>query len=1071
MIDTYTKLDVGFDKIKCIVHLADIHIRLTKRHEEYREAFEKLYDGIKKTPDNTLIVVAGDLMHSKIDLQPEAIQLASEFLKNLVALRPVILIAGNHDALLSNSRRLDSLTPIVDNLNCEKLFYLKKSGLFGAGNVLFNNMSIFDDPTTYLNSTEIVKSIRLKFDCVVALFHGPVDQAETDIGYRINNRAITTQMFEGNDIAMLGDIHMIQNLQEFDSVNQKPIIRYAGSLIMQNHGEAPIGHGYTVWNIDTRKFIHIEVPNDYSYFTVDVDDGKLITDISDIPAKPKLRVRLKETVATEAKKVLIDIRKVCDVTDLVYVRVDSDVSTKKVINQTVANLTQISNVDYQATLITDFLQDKFPDIDQTTIEAVIDINKTLNDALNKEDQSKNIRWKPKKFEFSNMFSYGEDNVIDFTKLHDVYGVFASNASGKSSLMEALSFCIFDKSAKTFKASQIINTEKMSFSCKFNFEINGVDFFIERKGSRDKKGNVKVDVEFYEHKLVDGVITKIQLNDEARRGTNAVIRDYLGTYDDFILTTLSLQKNKASFVDMGQTERKELLSQFIGLNLFDQLALITSDRIKEVNAAIKAFNKEDNTKKSADMSNELESLESKLIDLKRRVDEGKDSTASTLQLISEEQKKIIKLENVPLSIFGLQKQKQELESGEKQREDSITKCREAVSTSKNELETLKKSIDEYAVHDLSKKHEEASELTDAKETEELEFDRLKIRVQEKIKKLAHLDQHKYDPNCEFCMNNIFVKDAISTQESLAAEKATALKMVASISQKKEQLKTYDSYLEMKKKLDELEKKLPIIERQFYANERALASSLKLQEDSKNTLKKIIENIDLYEKSKEQIEINEGIQKTVSDLTQKHKNQSAELKKLEDEYLRDFARKTSLSDQIQIIKTRIEEIEILENEYSAFEYYSQAIGSNGVPYQIISEVIPQIESEVNNILNQIVDFSVSIETDGKNVNVYINYEDRKWPLELCSGMEQFIASLALRVALINVSNLPRSNFMVIDEGMSALDSSNFPMVHTLFDFMKKHFEFVIVISHLDAMRDMVNKQIEITKVDGFSKINHV
>jgi DNA repair exonuclease SbcCD ATPase subunit len=47
---------------------------------------------------------------------------------------------------------------------------------------------------------------------------------------------------------------------------------------------------------------------------------------------------------------------------------------------------------------------------------------------------------------------------------------------------------------------------------------------------------------------------------------------------------------------------------------------------------------------------------------------------------------------------------------------------------------------------------------------------------------------------------------------------------------------------------------------------------------------------------------------------------------------------------------------------------------------------------------------------------------------------------------------------------------PMLHALFDYLKRNFEFIIIISHLDAMRDIVDKQLEIKKVNGFSQINH-
>ena len=68
------------------------------------------------------------------------------------------------------------------------------------------------------------------------------------------------------------------------------------------------------------------------------------------------------------------------------------------------------------------------------------------------------------------------------------GLFAKNSAGKSSILEALTFCIFDKFSKGFKASDVINNQKNSFWCKFNFEINGEDYFIERSGEFTKRGN-------------------------------------------------------------------------------------------------------------------------------------------------------------------------------------------------------------------------------------------------------------------------------------------------------------------------------------------------------------------------------------------------------------------------------------------------------------------------------------------------------------------------------------------------------------------------------------------------------
>ena len=65
-----------------------------------------------------------------------------------------------------------------------------------------------------------------------------------------------------------------------------------------------------------------------------------------------------------------------------------------------------------------------------------------------------------------------------------------------------------------------------------------------------------------------------MNDEQRRTTDVNIRKYIGTYDDFILTTMSLQNNNTVFIDKTQKERKELMAQFMGLGVFDELYVLT-----------------------------------------------------------------------------------------------------------------------------------------------------------------------------------------------------------------------------------------------------------------------------------------------------------------------------------------------------------------------------------------------------------------------------------------------------------------------------------------------------------------
>lgn len=1066
MIETYEKLKTNMSTVDNIVHVSDIHIRLTKRHDEYREVFADLYGKIKNTPENTIIVNTGDTFHSKVDLSPEAVQLASEMFKAMADLRPTIIIAGNHDCLLTNTTRLDSISPVVDALNHPNLYYLKESKLYGFADILFNNMCIFTDHLQFVKMKKVAKKLQYQFNHKIALFHGGVFNAMTDVGYAVTNRNITNELFDGHDIAMLGDIHMAQDLQPYDKANEKPIIRYAGSLIQQNHGEALNGHGFSLWDLKQRSYSHVEIPNDYGYFTIEIDDGKLTTDISNMPKKPKLRVKCKETIASEVKKVINEIKKTHEITDIIYMRVDVDDATKVANIQSMANISQISDIEYQNKLISECLKAKYPEImDDETIESVHKINKDLNADLGKEDISRNIRWKPIKFEFSNMFSYGEDNVIDFTKLQDVYGLFASNASGKSSLMDALCFTVFDKSARAFKAVHVLNSQKMSFSGKFTFEINDIQYVIERKGGRDKKNNVKVDVNFYKMEKNE----KISLNSEARRSTNEIIRDYLGDYDDFVLTTLALQGNQGSFIDMGQTERKELLSQFIGLNVFDKLAANASDKVKELTGAIKIFNKENNSSKIDGLKNELALLDSKLIDLNAQKEQFSTEKANNDQKAEWEQTRLVKLDDVPTNISVLRKDRESLIIKNNQGAELISKIDIETSAKKQEYLDATKNLAEFPP-DLKEKADKHASLTRNKQRIEQELDKLKVVVKEKLKKIDHLSKHEYDPNCKYCCNNAFVKDAMTAKDSLDADKKEATELLNALNEIKLQIAELDPFVLQHQTSLALKEKVSTLTAFLSKKEVEKLNCSNGIDKNKTAISKIDSLIEIYEKSKEVIENNRVILDGISTLKNKSNELASKLKGIEKEHISAYSRKVSVTDQIKNIEDQIKKIEKHESDLSSYQYYITAVGKDGVPYKIISEVIPKIEQEVNNILSQIVEFSMGIETDGKNVNVYIKYEDRKWPLELSSGMERFIAALALRVALINVSNLPRANFLVVDEGFGALDASNMAMVHSLFDYLKSNFEFIIVISHLDAMRDMVDKQLEIKKENGFSRIDN-
>ena len=123
--------------ISHVFHIADIHIRLFKRHDEYKEVFEGFFKQLREFQQikTSIIVVVGDILHSKTELTPECVQLTRWFFRNLSGILPTFVICGNHDTNLNNQNRLDSLTPLLDNL--PQCHYLKETRHYQYNNIAF----------------------------------------------------------------------------------------------------------------------------------------------------------------------------------------------------------------------------------------------------------------------------------------------------------------------------------------------------------------------------------------------------------------------------------------------------------------------------------------------------------------------------------------------------------------------------------------------------------------------------------------------------------------------------------------------------------------------------------------------------------------------------------------------------------------------------------------------------------------------------------------------------------------------------------------------------------------------
>ena len=1041
------KIQSTISKIDKIFHVSDIHIRTLKRHTEYREVFQNMFDYINSNAtENSIAVVTGDIVHSKLDMSPELVQMLINFFKGFTI--PTIVILGNHDMNLNNMHRIDAVSPILDVIDNKNIHFIRDNGLFEFGGITWNHMAVDITPGNYIQAKDFDAPYK------IALHHGAVNTAKTDIGYQISNEHVTVDTFKGHDLTLLGDIH---KPAQFLDANRT--IAYPGSLIQQNHGEA-LDHGILVWDVENRRADFAEIPNDYGYVTIETLGSSIVASPHRMPNKPRIRIKFNETSAADMKRLIATIRKKYNVQDITIQRTITSTDSNSATSISIGN---VRDVEYQNTLLTDYIDINFPQATAQELDTVRHINRTINSKLPAVESIRHTTWHPISFEFENMFSYGDNNILNFDKLSDVCGLFAANTSGKSSLLDAITYTIFDKCSKTGKANEVLNNKKTTFKGIFKFEMNGIQYTIERRGTKKKEKHVKVDVDFY--------TDTENLNGEERSDTNKSIRRYLGTYDDFILTAFSLQADNNNFIEKSQKERKDLLSQFLDITVFEQLYQLAADEIKETSGKLKTY-------KKTDFAEIIIHSDDIITKNQNKIQKLEQSEATLQETRNTLQEKIVLLIETKLpttydgpNINALNKIEQNLESLIEQLQEDIEISETSINSISAIISKARTNISNINIKSVTNKLQKLQDLQDQQRSLMLQITEQQRTCNEKQQKIDHLNTHQYDPNCKYCTSNIFVQDAIQAQTTINTDQEILNSLQIELLNYQSKISMLTEFIAINQTYNELTADITTninLRERSKLQQQILESDLQTRESELETC---LDRQELFSKNETAIKHNE----TVDELIEACKSEiivcTTDIKSIQEQIKNMYGAIEVAKTHKSIALENLEKYQQLEIEYKAYEYYLDSVKRDGIAMELVVKALPKIEVEINNVLNQIVDFNMVLNTDGKNINGYIIYdEDNYWPLELTSGMEKFIASLAIRIALINVSALPRPNFIAIDEGWGSLDAEHISAVVNLFEYFRTKFDFSIIISHVDSMRDMVDNLIEVNKINGYSKILH-
>ncbi|NDJ54129.1 MAG: SMC family ATPase [Chloroflexi bacterium] len=181
---------------------------------------------------------------------------------------------------------------------------------------------------------------------------------------------------------------------------------------------------------------------------------------------------------------------------------------------------------------------------------------------------------------------------------------------------------------------------------------------------------------------------------------------------------------------------------------------------------------------------------------------------------------------------------------------------------------------------------------------------------------------------------------------------------------------------------------------------------------------------------------------------------------------------------------ERLDGLAEEQGIYEELRQAFSKNGVPAMIIETAIPEIQNEANQILARMTDGRMHIRFDTQRDNksggtretldILIADELGTRNYDSFSGGESFRINFAVRLALSRM--LARRagaqlRTLIIDEGFGSQDVQGRERLIQAINQIQNDFDRVLVITHIDELKEAFPVRIEVTKTPDGSVIDLV
>jgi len=708
---------------------------------------------------------------------------------------------------------------------------------------------------------------------------------------------------------------------------------------------------------------------------------------------------------------------------------------------------------------------------------------------------------PAKLTLRNFMCYrGEVEPLDFSGIH-VATLSGENGAGKSTLLDAITWALWGQ-ARARSDDDLIHIGQREMEVEYEFYVGSDKYRVIRKRSRSKSGATSSTI--LELQQESGDVYRSITENTVRETQRKIVEILRLDYQTFINSAYLVQGRADEFTVKLPSERKKVLAEILGLSFYDELerrakekARESKDELGRLESAMFEIDRELANKDS--YQQEIEQINDSLSIIDADVAKQEGEVNELRHLRKELDFKEEKLQDIRKRLAQADAQLRDLDIQLKDNRQRVDKYEKVLAGYAGESEMIDIDLSKLgeAESELKSKKERQQELSNSVHHMKSTNVQLKVEMDGLKSKIDMLN--KDGANCPLCGTELGVEGHDHIVGNYQAEGEAK----------------GDQYRQNDGRIKQAEPELQILDREVSSRESNLSSQIVALERRRETferdnaeattqLPQVKEVLTRAEESKnrwratmeEDTKTSQVLSAELVELPQidRKLNSTESLFKESQNKQEEWRYKLAANEEKlrrcnemeKMKKQKGDSWRSTSEQKGVYDELAVAFGKKGIQALIIESALPELEQEADRLLGRMTDNRMNIRLESQRakktkrdeveetLDIKISDEVGTRNYEMYSGGEAFRINFALRIALSKLlarrhgAPLPT---LIIDEGFGTQDNAGKEKVVEAINSIQDDFEMIIVITHIDEIKEAFETRIQVSKTDEGSMVEVV